>query len=71
MHIEDLTEQEEQLLLMLREWGGKDDYRIAIEFRDGAWQVALSGHIYGQPKASRGVGESFGAAWDNVAPSWT
>jgi hypothetical protein len=30
-----LTEQELQLIEMLREWGGKENYRMVIEVRDG------------------------------------
>ena len=35
------TEQERQLLSILREWGEKDHYRLVIEFNDGAWEIEI------------------------------
>jgi hypothetical protein len=69
------TDQEEQLLWALREWRGEIDYRVVIEFRDGAWEIALSARLPGKPPrsarpAARGVGKTFDEAWDNVAPTW-
>jgi hypothetical protein len=38
------TEQERQLLSILREWGEKDHYRLVIEFNDGAWEIEITAH---------------------------
>jgi len=66
----DLSEQETQLIEILREWGGvvKDPYEMRIEQRDGAWEISLQ--ELGTSRVARGVGATFDAAWDNMDPSW-
>jgi hypothetical protein len=54
-----LTEQEAQLIEMLREWGGKEDYRMVIEVRDGVWDSTISRAPHGQDASVRGSGSSF------------
>jgi hypothetical protein len=61
-----LTEQELQLIEMLREWGGKENYRMVIEVRDGGWDAAISRDPHGQNARARGTGNSFNEAWDNM-----
>ena len=36
------TKQELLMLGMLREWSGKDNCRMVVEFRQGAWDIAMS-----------------------------
>jgi hypothetical protein len=72
--IESLTEQECQMIECLREWGvkNKDYWRLAIEFRDGAWEIALwSSHPARGTKTEVGGGQTFGQAWGGVASRWT
>jgi hypothetical protein len=61
-----LTEQEAQLIEMLREWGGKEDYRMVIEVRDGVWDAAISRAPHGRNARVRARGSSFKEAWDNM-----
>jgi hypothetical protein len=64
----DLSEQEGQLIEIFREWGGVDAYRLAIERRDGAWDVSLK-QLGGPPDnraAARGTGATFDAACDDM-----
>jgi len=63
------------MLGILREWSGKDNCRAVIEFRQGAWDIAMSYAAEGQiPDATldsaRGTGKSFDDAWDNMNPTW-
>jgi hypothetical protein len=64
----ELSGQELQMLQMIREWSGKDYYRLVLEHRDGAWEIELS--IPEQKKTARGVGDTFDKAWDNMDPTW-
>jgi hypothetical protein len=70
------SEQELQMLEMMREWSGKDEFRVVIEFKDGAWETSLTGILVGRvsgvPKkmTSRGVGRTFDDAWNNMDPTW-
>jgi hypothetical protein len=36
----ELSEEETQLIEILREWDGDDAYQLIIERRDGAWDLA-------------------------------
>ena len=44
--MDDISEQEQQLIGMLREWAGDDKYRLAdrteIERNNRAWEISLS-----------------------------
>jgi hypothetical protein len=64
----DITQQEQQMLELLREWAGGDQYRLLIERQDGAWDITLS--EVGKPHTARGTGATFGEAWDDMAPTW-
>jgi len=64
----DLSEQEAQLIEILREWNGKDAYEIRIGRQDGAWEISLKD--LGTAHVARGTGGTFDAAWDNMDPSW-
>ena len=64
----ELSGQELQMLQMIREWSGKDYYRLVLERRDGAWEIELS--IPLEKKIARGVGNTFDEAWDNTMPTW-
>ena len=65
-----LTQQESQMLDIVREWSTKDTYRMVIEVRDGAWEIELSGNLKGKDHRVRGVGHTFAEAWDNTNPTW-
>jgi hypothetical protein len=70
MSNKDLSLQESLLLEMMREWSGKDNCRMKIEYRDGAWEITMSISLYGNDHTARGVGASFAQAWDNMNPTW-
>jgi hypothetical protein len=58
-----LTEQEQQLIDCLRQLKEPDELSITVRREYGAWEIDMSaGKIKG-----RGVGRTFGAAWDDVA----
>jgi hypothetical protein len=67
----ELTNQEYEMIELLREWSDKDSYALTIEVRDGAWEIAFSGPhpttTTGMATA-RGIGKTFSEAWDDVAP---
>ena len=58
----DVTEQEWQLIECLRE--DHDKFRLIVERQDGAWETTMSV----PPQISRGIGATFAAAWDDMAP---
>jgi hypothetical protein len=60
----ELSDQESQLIEILREWSGKDAYEMRIERHDGAWEISLK--ELGTKLRARGVGVSFDAAWDGI-----
>ena len=64
----DITEQERQMIEMLREWDKSENYQLQIEIVEGAWDIALK--EIGTPRGARGTGDSFNSAWDNMAPIW-
>jgi hypothetical protein len=64
------TTQEQLMLEMLREWSGRDDARMVIEFRDGAWDITMSTAPHGVEHTARGTGTSFDEAWNNMDPTW-
>jgi hypothetical protein len=67
----EVSVSERQLIEILREWQGEsDDYHLAIERADGAWEVKLGLRWKEKDKWARGVGKTFDDAWDNVSPSW-
>jgi hypothetical protein len=61
-----ISEQEQQMIELLREWESGDDFRLEIIHDSGAWEIKLSG----KGKWTRGVGKTFDEAWDNDSPSW-
>jgi hypothetical protein len=66
----ELSKQEQQLVEILREWTGNDEYRLDIERTGGAWEIKLSMLYKKKKKWARGVGTTFNEAWDSMAPSW-
>jgi hypothetical protein len=62
------TEQEKQMLSILRELGGGDHYRIVIEFDEGAWQIEIAAPSDERQGTARGVGATFDEAWAGMAP---
>jgi hypothetical protein len=59
----ELSDQESQLIEILREWSGEDAYEMRIERHDGAWEISLK--ELGTKRGARGVGVS-SAAWDGI-----
>jgi hypothetical protein len=66
------SKQERQLLEMMREWIGDNEYRVEIKCARGAWEIELLSASRGgkNQKWARGFGSTFGEAWDNMAPGW-
>ena len=62
------TEQEKQMISILREWGGTEHYRMVIECNDGAWEIVIAAPSH-ESLVSRGVGATFDDAWDAMAPT--
>jgi hypothetical protein len=67
-----LTEQEQDLIEVIRENASDDGFRLVLERQSGAWEVTFTAPIKGPRKLAtvRGVGTSFAAAWDNMKPTW-
>jgi Arm DNA-binding domain len=64
----EVSEQERQLIEILRQWAGDAEYQIEIKRENGVWELKLS-----EPRAgrwARGVGRTFAEAWDHIDPSW-
>jgi hypothetical protein len=57
-----LTEQEQQLIQCIRELEDHGEFGITVRREGGAWEIGMSS---GKIK-SRGVGSTFGDAWDNI-----
>jgi hypothetical protein len=61
------TEQELQLIEMIRELEEGNEFQLTVARSLGAWNVTLSvTPLVAYP--SRGVGVTFNEAWDNSAP---
>jgi hypothetical protein len=54
---EPATEAECQMLNILREWSGNDNNRLTIEYRDGAWEIAMSMTPHGKNQLSEVWGQ--------------
>jgi hypothetical protein len=65
----ELSEQERQLIEIIREWSGEDDFRLGVSFQSGEWEIVLSRGA-GDPNPCRGTGATFNQAWDEMAPAW-
>ena len=62
-----LSAEEEELILMLREWEDKTtNYRLHIEMLDGAWDITM-GEVDSN-RITRGTGNTFEAAWNTMVP---
>ena len=62
----ELTEQERQLVEIVRANADSDGFRVAIERQDGAWEISLGGKL----GRGRGAGSSFAEPWDDLSPDW-
>ena len=62
--------QERLMIGMLRQCSGKDNFRMVIEFRDGAWEIKISVSPHDREHSARGVGQTFDDAWNNMNPTW-
>ncbi len=69
--MDDLSEQEWQLIQMLREQTSDERFNLSILRVSGLWSIALSYFEQGsgQAKASGG-GATFAEAWDRIGPDW-
>ena len=67
--VEDLSEQEQQMIEIIRQWKTGKNRQLKIEIVDGAWGIILK-EIGTKSWAARGTGATFDAAWDNINPTW-
>ena len=58
------------MLGMIREWGGNDNVKLVLVFRDGAFEILSSVAPHDQAHCARGVGRTFAEAWNNMHPTW-
>jgi hypothetical protein len=66
-----LTQQEEQLIEVIRENANDEGFRLLLERQNGVWEVTpRAPPRRGKLGSARGVGTSFTAAWDNMNPTW-
>ena len=63
------SQQELLMIGMLRQCSGRDDFRIVIEFRDGAWDIKTSVAPHDRNHSARGVGRTFDDAWNDMNPT--
>ena len=66
-----LSEQEQQLIETLREWSGDDDYRVVIEFCEGAWTTIYSRYPHDKAHRATATEASFDRAWDKMGSTKT
>ena len=64
------TEQEQQMVEVVREHNAHADFRLLVVRQDGAWDVTLSIEPHDELNTSRGTGATFNDAWGNMAPLW-
>ena len=64
------TEQEQQMVEVVRAHKADADFRLLVERQDGAWDVTLSIEPHDELNTSRGTGLTFNDAWGNMAPLW-
>jgi hypothetical protein len=62
--LEALTDQEWEMIEIIRENRQEDGFRLLIERRDGAWEIELKSKRV--PYPGRGTGADFNDAWSNV-----
>jgi hypothetical protein len=63
-----LTDEERQLIEILRRDFAKRGNQLVIEWREGAWDITLK--ELGTKRGARGTGATFEAAWRNMEPLW-
>ena len=69
------SEQELQMIQILRAFNTGEDFSMLIERRLGTWDITLSSVLVGKSlKAkthkARGTGATFDQAWDELNPQW-
>ena len=66
----ELTSQEKELITALRQWekdnSGKENLGLTIEWKYGAWEIA---YLPQRDAHYRGIGQTFGEAWDDMNSS--
>jgi hypothetical protein len=62
--LEALTDEEWEMIEIIRENRQEDGFRLLIERRDGAWVIELKSKRV--PYPGRGTGTDFNEAWSNV-----
>jgi hypothetical protein len=62
--LEALTDEEWEMIEIIRENRQEDGFRLMIERRDGAWEIELKSKRV--PYPGRGTGADFNKAWSNV-----
>jgi hypothetical protein len=65
------SDREVRMLECFRQWTGKGDCRLAVEYRAGVWEISMStAAAHGRDAPFRGFGATFDEAWDNMNPRW-
>lgn len=65
----DLTEQEQQLIEIIREQQGNDDLlRLSLSFLGGLWHIKMSAN--NDKPTAEGTGRTFDEAFEELAPEW-
>ena len=62
--LEALTDEEWEMIEIIRENRQEDGFRLMIERRDGAWELEIRSKRVPYPE--RGTGADFNEAWSNV-----
>jgi len=62
--LEALTDEEWEMIEIIRENRQEDDFRLLIERKEGAWEIELRSKRVPYPE--RGTGADFNKAWSNV-----
>ena len=65
------SDREVRMLECFRQWTGKGDCRLAVEYRAGVWEISRStAAAHARDAPFRGFGATFNEAWDNMNPRW-
>ena len=62
--LEALTDEEWEMIGIIRENKDEDGFRLLIERRDGAWKIGLKSPRV--PNPERGTGTDFDQAWGSI-----
>ena len=66
----ELTDAERQFIEIMRDHDAREDLNVEVKTTSGAWDVSISAVTNRKRLTARGVGRTFGEAWDNATPTW-